>query len=70
MYNIKTRNKLCPLMVFMVTFIKKIVGLIPGWVKTKDYQIGIGCFSATQATLISKSNDWLGWNQNNVFQVK
>jgi hypothetical protein len=34
--------------------------------KTKDYKIGICCFSAKNATLRSKSKDWLAWNQDNV----
>ena len=33
---------------------------------TKDYKIGIYCFSAKQATLRRKNKDWLAWNQNNV----
>ena len=34
--------------------------------QTKDYKIGICCFSAKQAALRSKNNDWLAWNQDNV----
>jgi hypothetical protein len=34
--------------------------------QTKDYNIGICCFSAKHAALRSKSKDWLAWNQNNV----
>ena len=34
--------------------------------QTKDYKIGIWCFSAKHAELRSKSKDWLGQNQNNV----
>jgi hypothetical protein len=34
--------------------------------QTKDYEIGICCFSAKQAALRSKSKDWLSWNQDNV----
>ena len=33
---------------------------------TKDYKIGICCFSAKNAALRSKSKDWLARNQNNV----
>ena len=36
--------------------------------QTKDYVIGIGCFSAKHATIMSKSKDWLAWNQINVFK--
>ena len=34
--------------------------------QTKDYKIGICCFSAKDAALRSKSKDWLAWNQDNV----
>ena len=34
--------------------------------QTKDYEIGICCFSAKHAALRRKSKDWLSRNQNNV----
>ena len=34
--------------------------------QTKDYNIGICCFSAKHAALRSKSKDWLAQNQDNV----
>jgi hypothetical protein len=34
--------------------------------QTKDYKIGICCFSAKHAALKRKSKDWLARNQNNV----
>ena len=34
--------------------------------QTKDYRIGICCFSAKHAALRSKSKDWLAWHQNNM----
>jgi hypothetical protein len=34
--------------------------------QTKDYIIGICCFSAKHAALRRKSKDWLAWNQDNV----
>ena len=34
--------------------------------QTKDYTIGICCFSAKHAALWRKSKDWLARNQNNV----
>jgi hypothetical protein len=34
--------------------------------QTKDYKIGICCFSVKHAALKSKSKDWLALNQNNV----
>ena len=36
--------------------------------QTKDYKIGICCFSAQHAALRRKSKDWLARNQNNVSQ--
>ena len=33
---------------------------------TKDYGIGICCFSAKYAALRGKSNDWLARNQNHL----
>jgi hypothetical protein len=33
---------------------------------TKDYRIGICCFSANHAVLRSKSKDWLAQNHDNV----
>ena len=34
--------------------------------QTKDYEIGICCFSAYHAALRRKNKDWLARNQNNV----
>ena len=34
--------------------------------QTKDIKIGIYCFSAKHAALMSKSKDWSAQNQNNV----
>ena len=34
--------------------------------QTKDYKIGICCFSPKHAALNRKSKDWLARNQNNV----
>ena len=36
--------------------------------QTKDYEMGICCFSAEHAALRSKSKDCLARNQNNVSQ--
>ena len=41
-------------------------GLEPCSSQTKDYKIGICCFSTKHAALRSKSKDWLSRNQNNV----
>ena len=42
-------------------------GFEPRSGQTKDYEIGICCFSAKHAALKRKSDDWLARNQNNVF---
>ena len=34
--------------------------------QTKDYNIGMCCFSVKHAALKRKSKDWLGRNQDNV----
>jgi hypothetical protein len=34
--------------------------------QTKDFKIGICCFSVKHAALRSKRKDWLAQNQNNV----
>jgi hypothetical protein len=41
-------------------------GFKPQSGKTKDYKIGICCFSARYRALRSKSKDWLAQNQDNV----
>ena len=41
-------------------------GFEPRSGQTKDYKIGICCFSAKHAALRRTSKDWLARNQNNV----
>jgi hypothetical protein len=41
-------------------------GFEPRSGQTKDYKIGICCFSAKHAELKRKSKDWLARNQDNV----
>jgi hypothetical protein len=41
-------------------------GFEPRSGQSKDYKIGICCFSAKHAALRRKSKDWLARNQNNV----
>ena len=41
-------------------------GLEPLSGQTKDYKIGICCFSTKHAALRRKSRDWLALNQNNM----
>ena len=44
-------------------------GFEPRSGQTKDYKIGICCFSAKHTALRRKSKDWLAWNQNNVSEL-
>jgi hypothetical protein len=48
------------------TIMKLECGFEPWLGQTKDYEIGICCFSAKHAALRRKSKDWLARNQNNV----
>jgi hypothetical protein len=41
-------------------------GIDPRSGQTKDYKIGICCFSAKHAALRRKNKDWLGRNLNNM----
>jgi hypothetical protein len=41
-------------------------GFEPRSGQTKDYKIGICCFSTKHTALRRKSKDWLARNQNNV----
>ena len=41
-------------------------GFEPRSGQSKDYKIGICCFSVMHAASRRKSKDWLAWNQNNV----
>ena len=43
-------------------------GFEPRSGQTKDYKIGMCCFSPKHAALRRKSKDWLARNQNNVFE--
>ena len=45
-------------------------GFEPRSGQTKDYKIGICCFSAKHAALSRKSKDWLARNHNNVSRVE
>ena len=49
-------------------FVSSVVdrGFEPRSGQTKDYKIGICCFSAKHAALKRKSKDWLARNQDNV----
>ena len=41
-------------------------GFEPQSAQTKDYKIGICCFSTKHTALWSKNKDWWTWNHNNV----
>jgi hypothetical protein len=41
-------------------------GIKPRSAQTKDYKIGICCFSANHTSLRRKNEDWLAWNQDDV----
>ena len=53
-------------MVSMLTSSVVDRGFEPRSGQTKDYKIGICCFSARHTALRRKSKDWLARNQNNV----
>jgi len=43
-------------------------GIEPRSDQTKDYKIGVCCFSAKHTSLRSKSKDWLAQNHDNVLE--
>jgi hypothetical protein len=43
-------------------------GVEPRYGQTKDYTIGMCCFSAKHTTLTRKSKDWLARNQDNMIE--
>ena len=53
-------------MVSVLTLSAVDCGFEPQSCQTKEYKIGICCFSAKNTALRRKSKDWLGRNQNNV----
>ena len=63
---IKIGNRIGSVMVSVLTSSAINCGYEPRSGQTKEYQIGICCFSAKKASLRRKSKDWLALNQNNV----
>jgi hypothetical protein len=59
-------NRISGVMVSVLTSGVVDRGFEPWSGQTKDYQIGICCFSAKHAALRRKSKDWLDWNQDNL----
>ena len=59
-------NYIGSVMVSVLTSSTVDCGYEPRSSQTKDYEIGICCFSARHTALWGKSKDWLARNQNNV----
>ena len=59
-------NRIGGVMVSMLALSVVDHGFKPWSGQTKDYQIGICCFSAKHAALRRKSKDWTARNQDNV----
>jgi hypothetical protein len=59
-------NCICGVMVSVLTSSAVDGGFYPWLGQSKNYKIGVCCFSAKQAALRRKSKDWLTRNQNNV----
>ena len=64
--NINQKHRIGGVMVRVLTSSAIDRGFEPRSGKTKDYKIGICCFSAKHAALRRKSKDWFARNQNNV----
>ena len=64
--NINQKHRIGGVMVSVLASSAVDRGFEPQSGQTKDYKIGICCFSAKHAALRRKSNDWLARNQNNV----
>ena len=64
--NINQKHRIGGVMVSVLASSAVDLGFEPQSGQTKDYKIGICCFSAKHAALRRKSNDWLARNQNNV----
>jgi hypothetical protein len=61
-----TLNRIGGVMVSMLDLSAGDRGFEPQWGQSKEYRIGICCFSAKNAALRSKNKNWLSWNQGNV----
>jgi hypothetical protein len=64
--NINQKHHIGGVMVSMLASTVVDRGFEPSSGHTKDYEIGICCFSAKYAAIRRKSKDWLARNQNNV----
>ena len=61
-------NRICGVMVSVLAPSAVDRGFERRLGQTKDYKIGICCFSAKHVALRRKSKDWFARNQNNVFE--
>ena len=66
MYLLYKYNRIGGIMVGVLASSVADRGFEPRSGQTKDYEIGICCFSTKHAALRRKSKDWLARNQNNV----
>jgi hypothetical protein len=64
--NINQKHRIGGVMVSVLASSAVDRGFEPRSGQTKDYKIGICCFSAKHAALRRKSKDWLARIQNNV----
>ena len=64
--NINQKHRIGGVMVSVLASSAVDSGFEPRSGQTKDYKIGICCFSARHAALRRKSKDWLAQNQYNV----
>ena len=64
--NINQKHSIGGVMVSVLASSAVDRGFEPRLGQTKDYKIGICCFSAKHAALRRKNKDWLARNQNNV----
>ena len=64
--NINQKHRIGGVMVCVLASSVVDRGFEPQSGQTKDYKIGMCCFSAKHAALRRKSKDWLARNQNNV----
>ena len=60
-------NSICDIIVIMLSLSDR--GLETWSSQTKDYKIGICCFSATHTSLRSKKKDWLARNQDKMLEL-
>ena len=59
-------DNICFILFFSTSLVQWLVCLLARSGPTKEYKIGICCFSPKHAILRRKSKGWLGWNRNDV----